>query len=174
MSLDNKLSKVLIIDFGSQFTQLIARRVRELAVFSEIISHTKVNLIDIQSFNLNKLSKKKINIINVDLKFKKAFDKISNKSNHYIEECFQIALKLLKKNIFAGLINGPISKKNFLGEKFSGITEYLAHKTNKDNKVAMLIYNKKLSVSPTTTHLPLKLVNKNLSKKILVKMRLFF
>jgi GMP synthase (glutamine-hydrolysing) len=52
MSLDNKLSKVLIIDFGSQFTQLIARRVRELGVFSEIISHTKVNLIDIQRQNI--------------------------------------------------------------------------------------------------------------------------
>jgi len=40
---NNSLSKVLIIDFGSQFTQLIARRIRELGIFSEIISHKKVN-----------------------------------------------------------------------------------------------------------------------------------
>ena len=128
----------------------------------------KINIINKENFNLNNLSKKKINIINVDFKFKKIFDKISNKSNDYIEECFEIALKLLKENTFAGLINGPISKKHFLKGKFLGITEYLAHKTNNDNKVAMLIYNKKLSVSPTTTHLPLKLVNKNLSKNKII------
>lgn len=30
------MSKVIIIDYGSQVTQLIARRVRELGVYSEI------------------------------------------------------------------------------------------------------------------------------------------
>jgi len=44
MSLNKHLNKVIIIDFGSQFTQLIARRVRELGVFSEIISHKKTSL----------------------------------------------------------------------------------------------------------------------------------
>ena len=44
MNLKDDLSKILIIDFGSQFTQLIARRVRELGVYSEIINHKKINL----------------------------------------------------------------------------------------------------------------------------------
>jgi len=49
MSLDKSLEKILIIDFGSQFTQLIARRIREIGVFSEIVSHKKIKNKDIIS-----------------------------------------------------------------------------------------------------------------------------
>ena len=42
MSRNNVLEKIVIIDFGSQFTQLIARKVREIGVYSEIINFNQI------------------------------------------------------------------------------------------------------------------------------------
>lgn len=124
----------------------------------------KVKLIDDKFFNLNKLNNKNINLINVNFNCNKTFDKISPKSNHYITQCFNVGLKLMKEHKGCALINGPISKKHFLMKKFPGITEYLASKTGHTGKEVMLIYNNNLSVSPITTHLPLK----NIFKKITI------
>ena len=45
MQFQNDKDKVLIIDFGSQVTKLIARRVRELGVYSEIVTPSDVKKI---------------------------------------------------------------------------------------------------------------------------------
>ena len=124
----------------------------------------KINLINKKKIDFNLLDEKKINLVHINFKFNKVFDKISDRSNLYINESFKIALKILKEENCSGLINGPISKKHFLKGKSLGITEYLSKKTKTKN-VVMIIFNKKLSVSPLTTHLALKNVNKNISKK---------
>ena len=73
MSLDQNLDKVVIIDFGSQFTQLIARRIRELGVFSEIVSHKKIRTSDInQSVRGIILSGGPLNVYQIN---KYSFDK---------------------------------------------------------------------------------------------------
>jgi 4-hydroxythreonine-4-phosphate dehydrogenase len=55
---------------------------------------------------------------------------------------------LIKRNKILGIINGPVSKETFLNKKFNGITEFIAYKTGCYDKVAMLIYSKKLAVTP--------------------------
>ena len=40
------MNKILILDFGSQVTQLIGRRLRELNVFCEIYPYNKVPALD--------------------------------------------------------------------------------------------------------------------------------
>ena len=128
--------------------------------------HKKIRLIKILDLKNISLNNKKINLIDVTFHQKKAFDKISNKSNNYIKKSFDIALKILNEKITNKLINGPISKKFFLKKKYLGITEYLASKTKTKN-FAMLIYNKRLSVCPLTTHLPIKKVSKKINKSMI-------
>ena len=45
----SKEDKIIILDFGSQYTQLIARRVREVGVFSVVLP-SDVSIEKIQSF----------------------------------------------------------------------------------------------------------------------------
>ena len=42
MNRNKILEKIVIIDFGSQFTQLIARKVREIGIYSEIINFNQI------------------------------------------------------------------------------------------------------------------------------------
>ena len=52
----------------------------------------KINIIDENNLDFKKLSKTKINLINIDFEHKKIFDKISTKSNVFIEKSFLFRL----------------------------------------------------------------------------------
>ncbi len=128
----------------------------------------KIKVLDYKNLNKLNLDNKSINLINVEYNTKKPFEKISNKSNIYIKNSFDIAFKIIKNGYTKKLINGPISKKNFLNNKYLGITEYISDKFLV-KKQAMLIFNKKLSVCPLTTHVPLKSVTKKINKKNIIE-----
>ena len=128
----------------------------------------EIKILDYKNLNQYKLDNSSINLIDIKYNPTKAFEKISSKSNKYILNCFKTAFKILKSQITGKLINGPISKKKFLNKKYLGITEFIS-KEFLIKKNAMLIYNKKLSVCPVTTHLPLKLVSKHINQKIIIE-----
>ena len=123
----------------------------------------KIRLLKLEKLSKYKLSNTSINLIDIKYNVSKPFDKISSKSNAYIKRSFDLAFKIINTGITNKFINGPISKKSFLKKKYLGITEYIADKYNVKKK-GMLIYNKKLSVCPVTTHLPLRLVSKEINK----------
>ena len=169
--------------FFELFLKVIKRKIRspiiliaskKLLLMQAQILKKKINFNLIEEIDVIKKRKdlKKINLIDIDFAQTQPFIKISSKSNDYISSCFNVAIKLLKKNVSDKFINGPISKKTFLKKKYNGITEYLANKTN-TKKFAMIIYNKNLSVCPLTTHLPIKYVSKKINKlEIINKVKL--
>ena len=122
-----------------------------------------------QNFKSNDISGVDLPVLNVDYIQKKPFENISNKSNSYIFKCFDESLKLIKDKKISGIINCPINKESLLKKKYLGITEYLSSKLNKKSNEVMLIYNKKLSVSPITTHIPISQVSKKIDEKIIIK-----
>ena len=125
-----------------------------------------IKLIDIDNLKKLKLDNKKINLINIDYITNNKIKNNNYKYDIYIKNCFDSAFKILKTNFTNKPINGPINKSKFLNKKFLGMTEYISKKFKVD-KNAMLIYNKNLAVCPITTHLPIKLVSKKISHKLI-------
>tara|TARA_B100001167_G_scaffold48090_1_gene27822 strand:+ start:10 stop:978 length:969 start_codon:yes stop_codon:yes gene_type:complete len=121
-----------------------------------------------KKFKTEDLKKNTLSIIDVPYCQKIPFRKISKKSNKFIFQCFEIAIDLINKKKISGIINGPVSKETLFTDKFNGITEYLSSKTRSSNKEVMLIYNKKLAVSPITTHIPVHRISSLLNKKKLI------
>ena len=56
----------------------------------------KINIINKNLKDFSRLNNNKINLINVDYKFKKCFEIITSKSNSYINETFETALNFIK------------------------------------------------------------------------------
>ena len=133
-------------------------------LFQNELKRLKVK-INLKNFdNQKNLKKKRIYNIDIPIDLKNLS---LVKKNLYIKKSFEVALNLLKKGETLALINGPISKTTFLKGRFNGITEFLAFKTRSYNEV-MFLFNRKLSVSPITTHIPINKVAQKIKKRIIV------
>mgnify|MGYP006163775605 CR=1 FL=1 len=122
-----------------------------------------------ENFKVKDLYGNKIPVYNINYNQKKAFQKISTKSNKYIFESFNTAMKLVKNKKIQGFINCPIHKETLLKKKYKGITEFLSQKSGAKGNEVMLIYNKELAVSPLTTHIPLSSVSSKIKKTEIIK-----
>ncbi len=132
-----------------------------ISLIKKEIKKNKYNIKINEILDIKKSKKNFINLLDIKVTYK-------SKISSYISDCFDKSLSIIRKNKNIALLNGPVNKKTFLKKKYLGITEYLAKKTNSKNPV-MLIYNEKLSVSPITTHLPIKYVSKNINKSKIIK-----
>lgn len=123
----------------------------------------EIRLLDISKLKNTNLSNKILYLIDTKINYKLKL----NSKKIYTEKSFDIAFKLIENGYSNKLLNGPVNKKDFLNKKFLGVTEYISSKFNR-KKFGMLIYNKKLSVCPVTTHLPIKMVAKKITKKLIL------
>jgi 4-hydroxythreonine-4-phosphate dehydrogenase len=111
---------------------------------------------------------KSLKILNVDLNYKDPFNVSKKSASEYVLKSLNLAHNLALNKKTAGMINCPIDK-NLLRKKI-GVTEYLASKCAiTDRSEVMIIKNKKLMVSPITTHLDLKLISNKINKNLIIK-----
>ena len=160
------IHKPLFIIGSVQLLNLQMKQLKYKIKIKKINKHFKIR-------DLNEIG---LPVYDIDYTQKKPFEKISSKSNKYIFKCFEVALNFVKDKKILGFINCPISKEYLFKNKHQGVTEFLSKKlNNKKNNEVMLIYNKKLSVSPLTTHIPLDQVSKKINKlKIIKKVKIIY
>ena len=127
-----KFKPIIIVagEPNSIFSEILIKTINQIKFQSPIIlicskklflkqaKYLKLNFKFKEIKNLTSLLKnfnyEKLNLIDVDYAQSKPFEKISSKSNKYINNCFNIGLKLMNIKISDKFINGPISKETFL------------------------------------------------------------
>ena len=157
-NLDKKIKKKLFI-VGSQ--KLLKTQFKKLG-YKVAVEVKK----DINHFK----NLKNFKIIDVPLNFRNPFNVPLKASSEYTIKSLNIGHDLaIKKNI-KGFVNCPINKKLLIKTKKVGVTEYLASKCKiLKNNEQMLIYNKKLSVAPITTHINIKDISKKINSNLIIK-----
>ena len=78
------------------------------------LKYKKNKAVRFRKLNNLKLNNKSINLIDVKYDPKKPFEKISKKSNNFINNSFDLAFSLIKKKKLKNLLMDQFQKKIFL------------------------------------------------------------
>ena len=129
----------------------------------------KCNLVKIRNID-HDVTTTKLKIIDVPLYFKNPFNVSFKESSRFVLKCLDLAHRLAINKKVKGIINCAINKNLIKNSKKIGVTEYLASKCQiKDSSEVMMIFNKKLSVVPITTHINIRDISKKITKKLIIK-----
>ncbi len=109
-----------------------------------------------------------LQVLDVPLRFKNPYEIAKIDNSVYIRQSLNLAHKLASNKDISGFINCSVDKRS-LGKNNKGVTEYLSKKNKLKNSEVMMIFNKKISVVPLTTHISIKDVAKKLEIKSMSK-----
>ena len=130
----------------------------------------KIKVIELNSVNEVKKNKKAyLQIIKVSKCKNTSPGKLTKLNANYVLDVLDYAIKQTISDKCAALVTGPLNKETIISidQKFTGHTEYI-QKITRSKDVLMMLASNKLKVALATTHIPLKMVSKNITKKLIV------
>ena len=169
----NSINSEIIFKCWKKLNQSLRERIYLISNYNLIKQQLqKLNypskILRVNNINEN-LKSDKLKIIDVNVNFKNPFKVSKISSSKFVLRSLDLAHNILINNEAQAMVNCAIDKK-LLKIKGLGVTEYLASKCKiKDKSEVMLIFNKKISVCPITTHIDLKQVSSNLKINVLFK-----
>ena len=170
----NSINSEIIFKAWKQINKSQKERLTLIGNFQLLLDQAKKLKIKVPIKKVNNINEKNdknfLNIIDYPLKYKKCFDVQNKDASKYVIGCLNLGNKICKEKKIKGFINCPIDKKLIKKKGIYGVTEFIAKKSKiKKFSEVMMLYNKKLSVVPITTHIRVKNISKNIRKKILIK-----
>ena len=168
----NSINSEIILKSWRKLSNTLKKKIYLVSNYNLIKDQSKKLKFSIKVCKVKSLKSKNnsdtLKIIDINLKYLRPFNVPIKEASKFVKKSLIIGHNLaLNKNVL-GLINCPIDK-TLLRRNNMGVTEFLASKCNiKNNSEVMLIWNKKFSVSPITTHIDLKDVSKNLKSEIIL------
>lgn len=168
----NSINSELIFKMWKQIDEVVKKRIYLISNFNLIqkqfrILNYPIKIVKVKNIDEN-ITENKLKILDINLNFKNPFKISQDSASRFVIDSLNYAHKLgINKNVI-GIINCAINKK-LLNKSKIGVTEYLASKCKvKNNSEVMLISNKKISVSPITTHIDINQISKKIKKNLII------